>query len=88
MHAFLGGDVPHSILDDKRLGDDEKLKRHLHALNIMAMEGWKVSLRFWEVRLAVEVICALHLHRTKGGSSLPCARPLDTIVATYKKYFL
>lgn len=49
MHAFLGGDVPHSILDDKRLGDDEKLKRRLHALNIMAMEGWKVSLKFWEV---------------------------------------
>lgn len=53
MHAFLGGEVPHSILDEQRLGDDEKLKRRLHCLNIMAMEGWEVSLQFWEVGCAI-----------------------------------
>lgn len=49
MHAFLGGDVPHSFLDDQLLGEDEKLQQRLHAMNLLAMEGWKVSPKFWEV---------------------------------------
>ena len=37
VHRFLGGDVPHSALDEKRLTDHEKVVRRLNALNIMAL---------------------------------------------------